>query len=447
MISAIFRDNPWIITSFLVLSILLGTAMWYVSRRKSLPRAASILFGLSLAAELAATLSPSHTGAGVSGVCAVNRDLVGPLIAPQGLMNVGLFVPVAFFSVLLFKRPAVSLAGGGLLSAWTEFIQAVTPHTGRSCASEDLVANTLGALIGVTLAVLIWRFKAASTQTNWRTRASRADLIRASQSLAIGGGILFAIGAIFVTPVLVEVADLTKASPAQKEEAERVVRKIYGENQVISAIQYTKGAGGQEGQFLVTLNNGFMNFTENETFITGSTASPSLPGVSQSRVRTDEDAIRQATDFVRNRFPWALKKSKVNVNPTVAGTGQRTVAWRQRVEGVLMPMRMDVVVEPTGRISAFTGRNEPGPATPPGHKISVAKAREIAAGYLGGSGDFRSSELLVQKNSAGQWESRWAVNFVMPPAKNTGPEDVPTGSDVTTVMIHADTGQVIDVNS
>ena len=108
-----------------------------------------------------------------------------------------------------------------------------------------------------------------------------------------------------------------------------------------------------------------------------------------------------------------------------------------------MPMRMDVVVEPNGRISAFTGRNEQGPSVPPSHSLTAPQAQKIAAGSVP-EGKYDGAEILVQKNTQGKWETRWAVNFTLPPAE-ASEEEVPV-QQVASVLIHAETGKVIEVN-
>lgn len=442
MISTIFRGNPWLVPAFLALGLLLGCVMLYVARRRGLSKPLAVLLGWAVAGELVATLYPIHASAGASGTCWVNRDPFTPLLTQQGLMNVAMYIPLAFFAVALFRRPALIAASCIVLSAATELTQAVTANIGRSCTSEDLVANSLGAAIGAATAVLV-RKRTDPDGARFGI-LNKQDVSRAAVTLMVSAVVVLIIGSMTVTTVLTDVSELTRASSPQQEKARKMVNEIYGEGAKISSIQHMKGEGGQVDQTLVTLEDGFLNFTDSGNFVTGSTLAKSLPGIENQQLKSDDDAIQQAESFVRSRFPWALDGSQPMVDPTVPGTGQKTVGWRKRVEGVLMPMRMDVVVEPNGRISAFTGRNEPGPTTPPAHAITVAQARKIATGKVP-TGKFDSSEILVQKNEKGGWETRWAVNFTLPPVESTA-EEVPVGRQVASVMIHANTGEVIDVN-
>ncbi|MFJ7592239.1 VanZ family protein [Streptomyces sp. NPDC097617] len=412
--------------------------LWLV-RVRGLPKVPAVLFGWAVAGALSATLYPSHTGASASGICTIGRDVFTPLLAQQGIMNVALFVPAAFFSVLVFRRPAVSVASGVLLSAGIESVQALTSSIGRSCTSEDLIANSLGTAIGVALALAL---------RGMRSALGKADLVQGLRILGVGAVVLLAFGAVAITPVLSEVTELTRATSAQQEVARRTVRDVWGPDARISSIQYMKGEGAAAGQTLVTLEDGFLNFTDGAVNITGSRQAKSLPGVTAKPVRTKEEAVAQAAVFVQARFPWALKDSTTMVDPTTADSGQQTVGWRQRVDGVLMPMRMDVVVDPDGRISAFTGRNELGPAAPPAHRVTAEEARRTAEAQVS-AGSFAGSEILVQKNAQGDWETRWLISFTLPRPEGTpapAGEDVPVNDQGTTVAINALTGKVIPPN-
>ncbi|MFH0245813.1 hypothetical protein ACGRHY_26130 [Streptomyces sp. HK10] len=127
MIRAIVQSHPWLIPTFCLLGLVLGTGLFLLARRHHLPRTHAVLLGLALAAEATATLYPMHPGAGAPQVCTLNRDLLTPLTGQQGLMNIVMFIPVAFFAATTFRRYALPLAGGILLSGTTELLQAVTP--------------------------------------------------------------------------------------------------------------------------------------------------------------------------------------------------------------------------------------------------------------------------------------------------------------------------------
>jgi VanZ like family len=73
--------------------------------------------------------------------------------------NVALFVPVAFVCATLWRRvPVWAWTGLGLVaSLCVESVQALF-LAGRQAQVQDLVANTLGALLGALLARFAWWF-------------------------------------------------------------------------------------------------------------------------------------------------------------------------------------------------------------------------------------------------------------------------------------------------
>ncbi|MFD5426911.1 VanZ family protein [Streptomyces sp. NPDC127084] len=438
MIGAILNGNPWIVPAFLITGILASAAAVYLASRYERPKALSIFFGLSVSGEITATLYPSHIGVGASGVCTVNKDLLGPLATQQGLMNVALFIPVVFFATLLLRRPAVCLAGGVLLSGATELVQAVTAHIGRSCTSEDLVANSIGAVIGAFAAAVVGRLR---PYNGLQPAGQQADLTLGVKIGAAGGAVIFLVASLVVTPVVAG-SELVTAGSTDKETAERVVHQVFGSQSEITSVQTVAGQHGQPDQTLVSLKDGTLAFTAGAEFITGSTLATSLPGVTNKPLKRDADATTQATAFVRSRFPWALRGSKAVARPASAGSAQRIVAWRAYVDGVLMPMRMDVIVERDGRISSFTGRNESAPATPPAHPVTLEQARKAAERHLQGQSEFKEAQMLMQKNAQGVWETRWAVNFLLSSTEGNGGE-APAGPSPVTVLVNAKTGEVI----
>ena len=76
------------------------------------------------------------------------------------LANVGMFVPIGIFFVLLFGRRMwfMSIIGGVLLTLGIEFAQRFIP--GRVSDVRDLVANSLGTVVGVLVALVLTQAKA-----------------------------------------------------------------------------------------------------------------------------------------------------------------------------------------------------------------------------------------------------------------------------------------------
>ncbi|MCZ2524638.1 VanZ family protein [Streptomyces sp. NPDC059506] len=446
MIRAIVQSHPWLLPVFFLLGLALAAGMFFLARRLVLPRGPAVLLGLALAAELTATFYPMHPGAGAPGVCTLNRDLLTPLTGQQGWMNIIMFIPVAFFAATTFRRHALPLAGSILLSGTTELLQALTPHTGRACTSEDVVANTLGAAIGVGLAATLhWLHSRRAPKTTEPAPVfSRTDLARSGTVLAIGGAVLTLAAVATVTPVFAEVGELTRPSSAQQQVAEKTVRTFLGEDAAITAVQYTEGPQPGSGDLMITLKNSFLQLSwpDQERISWWASTPAALPGVPERKVTTDQDAVRQATAFVRTHFPRILKDGRTTVHPTADDARSRTVAWRQRIDGVLMPLRMDVIVEPDGKISTFLVRDQKPPAGIPAVKLDKEEAVQVAEEHTRGQ-KITGTELLVEKNRQGKWETRWAVDYAVPaPPENESPSETVT----ITVLINATTGKYVETS-
>lgn len=80
----------------------------------------------------------------------------GSLIIPQLLLNVSLFVPLGLAAPFISKKSSfLKVAVTGLsLSFLIEFIQI---FIGRECEMDDLICNTLGAIIGYLMYLLLRR--------------------------------------------------------------------------------------------------------------------------------------------------------------------------------------------------------------------------------------------------------------------------------------------------
>ncbi len=68
--------------------------------------------------------------------------------------NVVLFVAPALFAAVATRRPLLVFVATSMLSALIETVQALIPAIGRSCSTNDWLSNTIGAAIGVLLAVI-----------------------------------------------------------------------------------------------------------------------------------------------------------------------------------------------------------------------------------------------------------------------------------------------------
>ncbi len=120
-------------------------------------RLRGVLLGLSAVACLAVlvlTLLPDGSRPG--GVtCTV--QLTVPFQGIDTLANVAMLLPLVLFLGTATNRPLTVLAGAVTFSAVIEVVQALAPVLGRRCDTNDWFMNTVGALLGAAIAVVICR--------------------------------------------------------------------------------------------------------------------------------------------------------------------------------------------------------------------------------------------------------------------------------------------------
>ncbi|WP_199424752.1 VanZ family protein [Actinotalea solisilvae] len=152
MLSTALVERPWLTTAALLALVVLGPVVgaWLAPR----PRVTRLLLALALVAVAALTLVP--TGRELAVGCAVEWA-VPTLGAVEVMANVVLFVPVALLAGVLTRRPLVVLLAASGASLLLEVLQAFATGLGRSCSTNDWLANTLGALLGTVLAAVALR--------------------------------------------------------------------------------------------------------------------------------------------------------------------------------------------------------------------------------------------------------------------------------------------------
>lgn len=149
MLATYLAAYPWLAAAIIVTEIVVGIAVGWVLVRR--PRAAWALAAAALLAVLVATLYP--TGRELEIGCVLEGDL--RILAPEPLANVALFVPPALLLGIATRSPWLGALAGSVLSAAIEALQAISPGIGRSCAVDDWIANSAGAVLGAGLAALV----------------------------------------------------------------------------------------------------------------------------------------------------------------------------------------------------------------------------------------------------------------------------------------------------
>ncbi|MDT0165477.1 VanZ family protein [Actinotalea sp. AC32] len=166
MLATVLVTYPWMTTVALVVLAGLGpVAGAWLARR---PRATLGLLVVSVLAVGFLTLVP--TSRELPTGCAVEWA-VPRLGAVELMANVIMFAPPVLLAGVLTRRPLVSLLAASGASALIEAFQALVPALGRSCSTNDWLANTLGALLGALLAVVAVRRARRARLAGPRTRA------------------------------------------------------------------------------------------------------------------------------------------------------------------------------------------------------------------------------------------------------------------------------------
>jgi VanZ family protein len=154
MITNFLVDHSALVPVALALLALGCVAVAFLVRGRA--RVAWGLAVLSVLPVLALTLVPAGGDRAAVAGCVVQFS-VPTLGSVELLANVALFLPPACFAALASRRPLWTFAAGVGLSAAVETAQAVVTGIGRACDTGDWVMNTVGAAVGVLLAVLVRR--------------------------------------------------------------------------------------------------------------------------------------------------------------------------------------------------------------------------------------------------------------------------------------------------
>ncbi|MGK4580585.1 VanZ family protein [Kitasatospora sp. HPMI-4] len=398
MIRAILKANTGLMPAFLVMAALLCSPAWWGARRRAVPLWPAVLFAASLAGEFTATLHPTGRHAAASHVCSYSRDVAAAFADQQGLMNVAMYVPVALFAVLAFGRPLIVLAGCWLLSAVTETLQALIPHIGRACDSQDFVTNATGAAIGVALACA-WRAIRRSLPM-----PTKREAVWSIAPLLIGAAVLLTVHRDAISPEWADAPLTVSHSPAQRRLADQDARLLFGPSAHVVNVQ--DQAALRETPELVIVTTATGNFTiewPSGQLYDGFDGPVSLPPDGGS----DQEARGAADAFARRWFPRSLPGSTVTVRKPHPAEGRRTVEYRRYTGGLLEPMRLDIEVDPGGRIVRFLSRDIPDPKLP---AATVTREGAIATVTALHPGTVRNALLLAVRVDR-QWRPCWSVTI------------------------------------
>jgi hypothetical protein len=176
MITNFLLDHAAFVPVVLVVIAVGCVGIGYVlSRRRHGQWITWVLVALSMPPVVALTIVPAADSRLAEVRCTVQFS-VPTLGSVELLANVALFLPPVFFATLATRRPLATLAAGAGLSVAIEALQALAPAIGRACDTNDWLMNTLGAAVGVLLAI--------GTIAIVNRRGSRGDTAHRHQPLA-----------------------------------------------------------------------------------------------------------------------------------------------------------------------------------------------------------------------------------------------------------------------
>jgi len=158
VITTFLVEHPWVTTVAFVTTLAIGPVVGY--RLVVRPRLATWLGLASLLPVVALTLVPASRDLAMGCATEWNFPTFG---AVELMANVVLFVPPVFLLGIAIRRPWVVCLGAIVASGLIEITQAFVTALGRSCSTNDWLANTLGSALGAAIAALaLWLSRAGT---------------------------------------------------------------------------------------------------------------------------------------------------------------------------------------------------------------------------------------------------------------------------------------------
>ncbi|WP_445282427.1 VanZ family protein [Streptomyces sp. DSM 118148] len=416
MIDASIQAVPGLILSFVVIAAVLAIPTGLIARARQKPVTVRVLFAVSVAGIAAVTLLPSGGGpVGEGAECDLSSPFPQMFTSSSALLNIALFAPAPFFAGLTFRRPLTTIAVTAVGSGLIELIQA-EGAMGRSCSATDIAANTTGALLGVAAAT-VWSRRTG--QGPWR---GKRDALWGAALAITGSAALIGVFHSSVTSYI----PLTERPGFEADQ-----RAVEGaDTWIADAATYVFGKGTLVEQTEVSKHSGLVTAKTDRGKISGRWPAKKLEEAAFTDNRAEAGSLNQhqaqqiSTRFVERWFPAEIRGAKRTVH--VSGSGNTAVyafIYRRYNQGVMMPMRLNVMVTSGGRILNFSARTLKDPNLP-ASTLSKEEASKLAHTYTGQT--VQGAVLLAQKVRGTGWRPVWMI-----------------GVDSGDIVIDAVTGQQI----
>ena len=406
MIEAVFQDEIPFLVLALTFTLAVGLLTLVAARRRTGTRRA-VLYGLWAASATGPAALTSWSGSGFADFeCSVNPDVLTALTGTQGQLNLLLFMPYGLFGALATRRPLFTAATGAVFTLVIETVQTTVPFVSRLCDTDDLVTNTLGACAGALAGAVLLRFLPAGAPAG--RRFVRRTAVVCTPVLALTALVwLVGIDLVRYTQPTTEVPAATQA---QAKALETALTDAFGSTYALGGSSYFDNGDGV-GTVSAEVASGFaeLSWPDGERFtahLLPEDRGYAVPGA-EGPVAGAGDAKKVAVAYAKEYAPWAAG-ARVTVHRE-DGEGW-TVSWRRLRDGVVMPMRLDVTVAASGRVTGLTARDVADPELPDA-RVDEARAWRIferAQGLRPGEGKRERPVLLAQK-----WDGRWRVHWLM----------------------------------
>ncbi len=416
MIEAVFRNHLGFLAFAIAVTLLGGLGVGVVAARRG-ERRSAVFSGLWASSAIGPVLLTTWNGGGNGdAVCVVNPEVGAAFATTQGQLNVLLFAPFGLFALLATGRPLLSCLLGLLFTAGVETAQAAVPFVSRLCDTDDLATNAVGVVGGVGVGALVSRWVAP------RRRLGGGAVRR----VGLGGGVaallLLCVWGTVIEPVrAVLPTEVPAASAEQVRALDLALREAFGDAYGVDEAMFLHS---MEGPDLVSapLPGGYaeLSWPDRERFTVhltptsrseGGSEPYGIPGVSRP-VRTAGQAVRVATGFARRYAPWAVRDAEVSVRAVDAAEEELgwAVGWRRRHGTTLMPMRLDVVIEPSSRLTDLSARRVEDPVLPPVEITEAEAWRRFASRHRLAPGQVEREEAvsLAERGEHG-WRVRWRL--------------------------------------
>ncbi|MFE0091823.1 VanZ family protein [Streptomyces sp. NPDC058991] len=399
MIEASIGAVSGLLPVFCAVAALFALPTVLVARAKNRPLAAPTLLAVSVAGVFAVTLLPGNAGNAMEGLCDTGRP-IHMLTSSSALLNIALFIPVALFGVLVFRRPLTVAAVGIVASGTIELIQA-TGSLGRACSATDMAANATGAILGVSIATVSFRLRGTRTSHLVRDLCWGVG-IAVVGTAGLAGWFHSGVTSVDVVATMDRRDDHLQSLDGSDEWMATAVEDVFGKGTVTK--ESNAEFSGERTRISVKTDRGELVGWWPDKSLERAWASDNR---GEAGDLTEAQVRSAGHKFAQRQFPDSVAGSRESLTGMGEGSSKVYVlTYRRYVKSVMMPMRLDVTVTSAGRIMGFTSTPTPDPMLPPS-TISQAKAQQLAAKAAGAKSD--AAVLLAQKVN-GRWRPVWMVS-------------------------------------